>query len=61
MLDVSLDDNGTMAAVLAPIEDIERLLEKVDGYVVIANINSSRQAVIGGATAAMEQATPTSP
>jgi acyl transferase domain-containing protein/NAD(P)-dependent dehydrogenase (short-subunit alcohol dehydrogenase family)/acyl carrier protein len=56
MTRVSMDDNGRMAAVFAPIEEIEQLLKKVDGYVVIANINSEHQAVIGGASRAVEQA-----
>ena len=51
-----MDDNGRMAAVFAPLAEIERILQTIDGYVVIANINSERQAVIGGASAAVEQA-----
>ena len=50
-------DNGRMAAVFAPLEEIERVLKTVDGYVVIANINSEHQAVIGGASNAVQQAT----
>jgi acyl transferase domain-containing protein len=49
-------DNGRMAAVFAPLEEIERILKTVDGYVVIANVNSNGQAVIGGASKAVEQA-----
>src|SRR5450755_3989802 len=49
-------DNGAMAAVMAPIEEIERVVASIDGYVVTANVNSTHQAVIGGATAAVEQA-----
>jgi acyl transferase domain-containing protein/NAD(P)-dependent dehydrogenase (short-subunit alcohol dehydrogenase family) len=56
MTRVSMKDNGRMAAVFAPIAEIERILNTVDGYVVIANINSDRQAVIGGASAAVTQA-----
>ena len=52
----SVKDNGLMAAVFAPLEEIERLLKTVDGYVVIANINSEHQAVIGGASQAVTQA-----
>ena len=52
----SLDDNGRMAAVFAPMPEIERILKTIDGYVVIANINSEHQAVIGGASNAVEQA-----
>jgi acyl transferase domain-containing protein/acyl carrier protein len=56
MTQVSMGDNGRMAAVFAPLEEIERVLKAVNGYVVIANINSNTQAVIGGASQAVEQA-----
>ncbi len=49
-------DNGKMAAVFAPLAEVERILKTIDGYVVIANINSDKQAVIGGASQAVEQA-----
>ena len=49
-------DRGRMAAVFAPLPEIERLLKTIDGYLVIANINSDHQAVIGGASNAVEQA-----
>jgi acyl transferase domain-containing protein/NAD(P)-dependent dehydrogenase (short-subunit alcohol dehydrogenase family) len=44
------EDKGRMAAVFAPLEKIEEILKTVDGYVVIANVNSNHQAVIGGAS-----------
>ncbi len=50
------EDKGRMAAVFAPLQEIERILKTVTGYVVIANVNSNRQAVIGGASKAVEQA-----
>jgi acyl transferase domain-containing protein/NAD(P)-dependent dehydrogenase (short-subunit alcohol dehydrogenase family) len=56
MTRVSMKDNGKMAAVFAPIAEVERILKTVDGYVVIANVNSNTQSVIGGATQAVEQA-----
>ena len=56
MTQVAMDDNGRMAAVFAPLEEIERILKTIDGYVVIANVNSNRQGVIGGASKAVEQA-----
>ena len=56
MTRVALDDNGMMAAVFGPIEEIAKVLESVEGYVVIANINSSKENVIGGSTAAVERA-----
>ena len=56
MTHVSQADNGAMAAVFGPLPDIERIVAEVDGYVVVANINSNTQAVIGGATTAVEAA-----
>ncbi len=56
MTEVATRDNGRMAAVFAPLEEIERILKTIDGYVVIANVNSNRQGVIGGASHAVEQA-----
>jgi malonyl CoA-acyl carrier protein transacylase/NADP-dependent 3-hydroxy acid dehydrogenase YdfG/acyl carrier protein len=56
MADLSMDDNGAMAAVFAPLEEIEKIVAEADGYVVIANVNSTSQAVIGGATAAVSAA-----
>ena len=56
MTQVAMDDNGRMAAVFAPLEEVERILKTIKGYVVIANVNSSRQAVVGGASHAVEQA-----
>ncbi|MGZ4199239.1 MAG: type I polyketide synthase, partial [Thermoleophilia bacterium] len=53
MASLSLDDNGAMAAVFGPLVEIERIVDSVEGNVVIANINSNSQAVIGGATAAV--------
>ena len=56
MANLTLADSGAMAAVMAPLGEIERIVTAVDGYVVIANINSTHQAVIGGATDAVERA-----
>ncbi len=55
MTKVSMADNGAMAAVFAPMADISRIVDAADGYVVIANINSTSQAVVGGATDAVER------
>ena len=52
----AMGDNGLMAAVFGPIDEIAKVIATVDGYVVIANINSTKEAVIGGATAAVEKA-----
>ena len=56
MTRVSVEDNGKMAAVFAPIAEIEKVLARMDGYLVIANYNSHSQVVIGGASAAVEAA-----
>ena len=56
MAEVAGQDNGRMAAVFAPLEEIEKILKTIDGYVVVANVNSKSQGVIGGASKAVEQA-----
>jgi malonyl CoA-acyl carrier protein transacylase len=56
MTKVSVEDNGCMAAIFAPLEDVERVLASLVGYVVLANINSRNQVVIGGATKAIDEA-----
>jgi acyl transferase domain-containing protein len=56
MTKVSWDDNGWMAAVMAPYDVVMQTLSEVDGYVVAANINSYNQCVVGGASKAVEQA-----
>ena len=55
MTRVAVSDTGKMAAVFAPLHEVERILKTIDGYVVIANINSEHQAVIGGASDAVTQ------
>ena len=56
MSQVKVEDNGWMAAVMAPDDVVEKTLQQVDGYVVVANRNSTSQCVIGGASRAVEQA-----
>src|SRR5579885_823962 len=56
MTRVSVADNGRMAAVFAPLEEIRRALKAINGYVVIANLNSNSEAVSGGASRAVGQA-----
>ncbi|HSN84171.1 MAG TPA: SDR family NAD(P)-dependent oxidoreductase [Polyangiales bacterium] len=56
MTRVSVQDNGLMAAVLAPIDEVKKILASIDGYVVIANINSFGQSVIGGSSPAVTTA-----
>ncbi len=57
MTQVAVKDTGRMAAVFAPLAEVERILKTINDYVVIANINSGQQSVIGGASKAVEQAT----
>jgi acyl transferase domain-containing protein/acyl carrier protein len=56
MVNVSWDDNGLMAAVFAPLQKIQEVVDATPGDVVIANINSYSQAVIGGTSEAVRQA-----
>jgi acyl transferase domain-containing protein/acyl carrier protein/NAD(P)-dependent dehydrogenase (short-subunit alcohol dehydrogenase family) len=56
MTELSLGDNGLMAAVFGPVDRVEALLRDVPGYVVVANLNSNKECVIGGATQAVEAA-----
>ena len=56
MTKVSWEDNGWMAAVMAPYDVIMQTLDEVDGYAVAANINSYNQCVVGGESKAVEQA-----
>ena len=53
---LSVEDPGKMVAVLGPLAEIERIVAGIDGYVVVVNFNSTSQAVIGGATAAVDSA-----
>ncbi len=59
MAELSIEDNGAMAAVLGPLDEMERVVDSIDGYVVIANVNSTSQAVVGGATEAVDRAVAT--
>jgi len=56
MKKVSMDDNGGMAAVSAPLDRVENVLNSLNEYAVIANVNSPVQSVIGGSTLGIEKA-----
>ncbi len=56
MSSIHLEDNGCMAAVMAPPAVVEETLKTIEGYVVAANINSVAQCVIGGETASVSAA-----
>ncbi|HME71559.1 MAG TPA: beta-ketoacyl synthase N-terminal-like domain-containing protein, partial [Myxococcota bacterium] len=56
MASLSVPDNGWMAAVFAPLSEIERVLRDLGSSVELANLNSHHQSVIGGESAAVERA-----
>jgi malonyl CoA-acyl carrier protein transacylase len=53
MASLEVADPGAMAAVFAPIDEVQAIVDAVDGYVVLANVNSTSQSVIGGETDAV--------
>ena len=55
MASLDIEDPGAMAAVMAPLAEVEEVVAESDGYVVLANVNSTHQVVLGGATAAVGQ------
>ncbi len=56
MASLRVEDPGAMAAVMAPLAEAEEIVAGIDGYVVLANINSTHQVVLGGATEAVARA-----
>ncbi|PKN89964.1 MAG: beta-ketoacyl synthase, partial [Chloroflexi bacterium HGW-Chloroflexi-7] len=56
MSKIKVDDPGGMAAVSAPLEEVEKVITAVEGYIVIANVNSPVQSVLGGTSEAIESA-----
>ena len=48
---VEIDDKGLMASVSAPYEEVEAIIDSIDGYVIAANKNSPKMTVIAGETA----------
>jgi len=56
MTRLKIEDKGLMAAVFGPLDEVSALVEAVEGYVVVANVNSTKECVIGGATDAVERA-----
>ena len=48
MANLDVGDPGAMVAVSAPVDEVKRIVDQVDGYVVTANINSTNQVVLGG-------------
>ena len=56
MASLRIEDPGALAAVMAPVDEVEEIVAGIDGYVVLANINSTHQVVLGGATEAVAKA-----
>ena len=51
---VQIDDKGLMASVTAPYEEVEKVLNSADGYVIAANKNSPKMTVIAGESEAVK-------
>jgi len=47
---VQIDDKGLMASITAPYDEVEAIIESIDGYVISANKNSPKMTVIAGQT-----------
>ena len=47
---VQIDDKGLMASITAPYQEVESVIEAIDGYVISANKNSPKMTVIAGQT-----------
>ena len=56
MGNVEVKDKGLMASVTAPLEQIQEVIDSVDGYIIAANKNSPMMAVIAGETEPMQDA-----
>ncbi|HET9782239.1 MAG TPA: beta-ketoacyl synthase N-terminal-like domain-containing protein, partial [Candidatus Dormibacteraeota bacterium] len=56
MSQLTVEDRGVMAAVIAPLAEIEKAVAAVDSGVVIANVNSTTQGVIGGPSVPVRKA-----
>ena len=53
MAHLSIDDAGLMVAVSGSLGTVEEIVASIDGNVVVANVNSNNQSVIGGASDAV--------
>ena len=51
-----MEDKGCMAAVSAPLEKVTEVINSIEDYVVLANINSPVQCVLGGSTKGIDEA-----
>ena len=55
-LSADCDRSGKMASLRCPAREVETILGQIDGYAVLANVNSPTQTVISGECEAVEQA-----
>lgn len=55
-MSTNTDVAGTMASLSCSQETAEKLLQQIEGYVVVANINSPQQTVISGEKSSVEEA-----
>ena len=56
MSEIRVEDNGKMASVAAPAEQVAPELKRINGYVAVANKNCPTQTVIAGASKAVDDA-----
>jgi malonyl CoA-acyl carrier protein transacylase len=56
MSEVDAEDKGTMASISGSLEEVEAVLQEVEGYAIAANKNSLSTTVISGSTPGVEEA-----
>ncbi len=56
MADIKVEDNGKMASIAAPAEQVEPQLSRISGYVAVANKNCPTQTVIAGNSKSIDDA-----
>ena len=56
MSEIRVEDNGKMASVAAPADQVDPELKRINGYVAVANKNCPTQTVIAGASKAIDDA-----
>ncbi len=56
MADIKVEDNGKMASIAAPTEQVEPQLSRISGYVAVANKNCPTQTVIAGNSKSIDDA-----
>jgi enediyne polyketide synthase len=55
MGNLKVDDPGSMLAVAAPANEVEKLISQCEGYAIVSNFNSDTQSVVSGETDAINQ------